>query len=94
LRCNHKIPERHSDPEALDWTHRLYGSDTDDQLGNGNDDGRLDELSILPAIVAIEGHAVVRLLWSIMAGRLLHVLASAPGTQQTITAPQQIPSGI
>jgi len=58
-----------------------YGSDTDDQLGNGNHDGIavLDELSILPAIVAIEGHAV-RLLWSIMAGRLLHVLASAPVT--------------
>jgi hypothetical protein len=67
----------------------LHVRDADDQLGNSNDDliavlERPDKLSILSGIEAIEGPlSVVRLLWSILAGRLLRVLTTASGTLPT-----------
>jgi hypothetical protein len=58
--------------------------DAGDQLGNGNDDriavvGQSGELSILSgieAIEAIEGREPFVRLWSIRAGRLLHMLTA------------------
>jgi len=92
LSHNHKIPKsnpptvlnrlverRRCQPKGFDCSWTYYD---DDQLCNGNDDriavlGRPEELSILSGIEAIE---VPCPLWSILAGRLLHVLTTALGT--------------
>jgi len=88
LSHNHKILKSNPlercrcQPKGFDCTWTYYGLDADDQLCNGNDDriavlGRPEELSILSGIEAIE---VPCPLWSILAGRLLHVLTTALGT--------------
>jgi hypothetical protein len=68
--------------KGFDLARTAYAWNTDDQLDNGNDDriavlGQPGESSIPSSIEAIEGSlTIVRLLWSILTGRLLHVLTA------------------
>jgi hypothetical protein len=71
------VEQRRCRPKAVDCTY--HGRDADDHIGNGNDDriavlGRPnDASSSFSGIEAIEG-LCPSLVWSILAGWLLHVL--------------------
>ena len=80
-----QVEQRRCRSKGFDYTCTYYGRDADNQVGNGIDGRRFSggrtTYGSSHASKRLRGASpVVRLLWSILAGRLLHVLmpANAP----------------